>query len=156
PALHDRQHAADLGRDERAGYERATELLEQDDEVEEAEARTAVLIGDQQSLPALFRHLLPQLWRVSLLVLLHLAHERLRALLFEEVARGVLQQLLFFRQSQVHLLSAFLSTAVPDATIRLALSHRCLARSPAVVRRSGDVARLISGALYCSSLFTSS
>src|SRR5207249_10067592 len=75
--------------------------------------------------------------------------ERLRAFLLEEVTRGVLQQLLFFRQSQVHLLSAFLSTAVPDSRRPLPLSDECLARSPDVVRRRRDVSRLISGTIYC-------
>src|SRR5207237_10168216 len=98
----------------------------------------------------------PQLGRVSLLVLLHLAHERLRTFLLQKVACGVLQQLLFFRQSQIHFFSAFLSTAVPDSRRPLPLSDECLARTPDVVRRTRDVSRLISGTIYCFPLLTSS
>ena len=102
-ALEQRQHAADLRRDERARHERPPELLDQDDQVEVPEAGAAVLLGDEQALPALLRHLLPELRRVALLVVFHLADKRLGALLLQEVARRVLQQFLLFRQSQVHI-----------------------------------------------------
>ena len=59
--------------DERPGHEGAAELLEQDDQVQEAEAGAAVLLGDHEALPALLGHLLPELGAVALLVLFHVA-----------------------------------------------------------------------------------
>src|SRR3972149_6328465 len=89
------------------GDEGAADLLDEDDEVEVAHADAAVGLGYDEAHPALLRHLRPQLLRVASVVLLHVAHVRLRALLLQEVARELAQHLLLFTQAEVHPLSPF-------------------------------------------------
>src|SRR5690606_39882298 len=74
-------------------------------EVQEVEAGAAVLLRDHQALPALLGHLAPQVRAVALVVFFHLANEALRALVLEEITGCVLQQLLRFGQTQVHVSS---------------------------------------------------
>ena len=96
PGLHDRYSAEHDCRDEGAGDERAAEFLEQHDQLADVHAGAVVVLRDDEAHPALLGHLLPQLRRVALLVVLHRAHQLLRALLLEEVAGEVLEHFLLF------------------------------------------------------------
>ena len=87
-----------LVRDEGTGKQRAADFLDEDAEVEVAEAGPAVVLGDHEAVPAEIRHLLPQLGAVALLILFHGADVLFRALVLKELPGRVLQQLLFFAE----------------------------------------------------------
>src|SRR5581483_6519291 len=89
---------------------------------DEGEARAAVLLGEDQAVPAELGHLLPELTRVAGLVVHHLPDERHRALLREEVARRLSQHLLVFAEPKVHIFPfrprAVLARAAPLLSLR--------------------------------------
>ena len=101
-ALEQRDAAQDHRREERAGLHDAAHLLEDDDQVDEVEARAAVLLGQDEAHPAEPRHLLPLLVAEAPLVLHHLADVGHGAFLGEEVARRLAEHLLLFAEAEVH------------------------------------------------------
>ena len=121
--LEDRDGAAEDGGHVRARDERAAEFLHEDHLVDEVEASAAVLFRNQQAVPALLRHLLPEDGGVTLFVLFHFPDVRLRALVLQELAGGVLQEFLLFIQSQVHSASLPIASSETAGT-RAALSVR--------------------------------
>ncbi len=113
--LENRQ-GGDGRRDEGAGHQGAAELFDQDDQVHESEAGAAVRVRNGQALPALVGHLLPQVGRVALLVLFHVAHVLLGALLLQEVTREIAEHLLLFAESQVHYAVLLMTYMRPNET----------------------------------------
>ena len=88
--------------DEGTGNERPPELLDEDAEVQVAEAGAAVLLGNHEALPAELGHLLPEVRAVAGLVFFHGPHVFFGALVLEEVARRVADQVLLFAEAQIH------------------------------------------------------
>ena len=90
------------GRHERGGEERAPGLVQQHHQVHPGEPGAALLLGNGQAEPAQLGQLLPQLGRVARPRLHDLAHLLERAARVEELAHFRAQQLLLFRESEVH------------------------------------------------------
>ncbi len=82
--------------------ERATRLLEHHREIDPAEPHAAVLVGEREAHPAELGHALPQVTREARRRLRELADLLERAVLVEELPQLGAQQLLFFRESEVH------------------------------------------------------
>src|SRR5262249_38831308 len=89
------RHAGEDDRwNERLGYQRGPELLEQDRRVDEAAAETSELLWEQDRQPSELAHLLPNVARVSDRILAHYSHARDGRLFANEVLRRVGEQLL--------------------------------------------------------------
>ncbi len=63
-----------------------------------------MLLIDDEALPALPGHALPELVGVAAVVFFHVADQLLGAFLLQEVTREVLEHFLLFGESEVHLL----------------------------------------------------
>src|SRR2546426_12061504 len=103
--LEDREAPQEDGRDERPGHHATPHLLHQHREVDEAEAGSAVLLGVDQSEPALLGELRPELVGDARRLLHPRAHERRRALVVQKLPRGRAEHLLFLAEPEIHVRS---------------------------------------------------
>src|SRR6266702_4044820 len=103
-AEQDRVRAEEDGRQHRLRHEAAPELLHDDHQVPVAEPEAAVLLGQDDARPAEPRHLAPELAREAVRV--GRVAQRADALQGraprDELACGVLEELLLFREDEVH------------------------------------------------------
>ena len=78
------------------------QLVEEDGRLDHAEPAPAVLLGQRETEPAELRHLLPERLALAARVVEHGPHERRLAVLVEEGARGILQELLIGAEREIH------------------------------------------------------
>ena len=103
PGEQQRVRGEDAGGEVRRAQQRPAHLFQHDTELEEAEARPAVLLGNGQALqPELLTHLLPELGLVAFGGVHQPAYFALRRLVFQEAAYRTAQLLLFVAESKVH------------------------------------------------------
>jgi hypothetical protein len=82
--------------------ERPPRLLEHDHEVDPAEARPAILLGDQEPEGSLLRQGLPELGGMSVGRLRQAADLRHRTAVVQELAHGVAQKALLLGETEIH------------------------------------------------------
>ena len=91
----------ELRRQERSRRGRATQLLQDEDEIERSQPETAFLLGHDETHPPELRHLAVEVARDAVFRCGRVAHERGRAFPREEVPRRLLQGFLVLGQAEV-------------------------------------------------------
>src|SRR3989442_9321668 len=103
-AEQERGRAHEHRREHGLWHETAADLLEHDHQFAPAEPRAPVLFGNDDPEPAERRHLAPQLAReaIGVVRIAQSADSLQRGTPAHELARGAREQLLFFREYEVH------------------------------------------------------
>ena len=96
-----RRAQGDRGK-ERTRQHGLTHFFQNDRQIDQRQAGTAVLLGDSQAGPAQLGHAVPDLVGVAAVVLHHLAHVRHRTFLAQEIRGRPAEEVLFFAEAEIH------------------------------------------------------